>query len=813
MEQLLEEGGAGLAADILDAAPGTSILATSRTRLEIRGEQLFSVPGMSLPEPEAVRTWDDPQAEAEQYGGLRLFAQAARRIQPDFRLTQGNIAAVARIGQQVQGMPLGLELAACWLDLLSPAEITAEIDRSLDVLATDFRDVPERQRSMRAVFETTWQFLSERERALLLPLSAFRAPFSREAAEAVAGASLRDLMALAGKSWLQRVEADSGSSRYQMHELLRQFAEERLEADSALRDAINRRFIHFYAGLLESSFPRLIGPEQLAARDNLTTDLENVTVAWNLAVDLGDFATAADKMLLPLFIYGRLRPGLTIIDQLLEQAIAARDAVTGAPEDDPTQSMLRTARIWRNLGTNRSELAVDIRPAWDYATRHDGAAEALGYWYIRLCALAGLVDDLAGGVRRLREWVSACQPDDQSWTAVEARRVLGAVLLFTSTSQAELAEAEEQFQRAAEGFRRAGNRVGLAEVLTELAAISARRRAYAEALDRLAEAESLLSASGTSALGWLLDAKIDMFQKQGRIDEMFAALAEQARVARDQGDFALEGHAYSFESVYALRYSTPEHARRARLAVIELERLQGNDGSDWNDFELGEIARVTGDLATARSLYASSANRFERHDNREGMAYCERAFGDLALASGDFAAAYHHYRQSLERLPKGMHWWPEARALAGLARAAAALGRFDESARGIAAALRITDSNNELDLATVALLALAELAAARQWPAAALMLTGLMSGARLTWNETRDQSARVEARARERVGDAAAEAARQQGSRIDLAALIAGLAALPDLDADDWLDEAARVIGSLASPEAASSNGQSTHED
>lgn len=186
MEQLLADGGASLPAELLAAAPGVCILATTRSRLGIRGEQLYPVPGMRLPDPAAVRLWADPRAEAEAYSALRLFAQATGRVQPGFSLQAGNVAAVTRICHQVQGMPLGIELAAGWLELLMLEEIAAEIDRSLDLLATDLRDVPARQRSLRAVFETTWQLSSERERALLPLLSFFRGPFSREAAAAVA---------------------------------------------------------------------------------------------------------------------------------------------------------------------------------------------------------------------------------------------------------------------------------------------------------------------------------------------------------------------------------------------------------------------------------------------------------------------------------------------------------------------------------------------------------------------------------------------------------------------------------------------------
>src|SRR5690606_1463674 len=163
----------------------------------------------------------------------------ARRVRPDFRLTPENRRDVAAICRRLGGMPLAIELAAAWLEALSIQDIAAEIDRGLDILATDFSDVPDRHRSIRAVFDTSFRLLTEAERGTLARLAVFRDGFSLEAAEAVAGtegqwgAFLQTLLGLAHKSWLSRVERN----RYQMHELLRRYAEEQLgESRDAVRE-------------------------------------------------------------------------------------------------------------------------------------------------------------------------------------------------------------------------------------------------------------------------------------------------------------------------------------------------------------------------------------------------------------------------------------------------------------------------------------------------------------------------------------------------------------------------------------------------
>src|SRR5690606_8111449 len=135
-------------------------------------------------------------ADAEEalhgYSAVELFLQGARQVRPGFEMGDADLPHVAHICRLVEGMPLGLLLAAAWIEVLTPAEIAAEIQRSLDFLETGLRDVPERQRSIRAVFDHSWRLLDEREREVFAALSVFRRGFTREAAWEVCGAELRD---------------------------------------------------------------------------------------------------------------------------------------------------------------------------------------------------------------------------------------------------------------------------------------------------------------------------------------------------------------------------------------------------------------------------------------------------------------------------------------------------------------------------------------------------------------------------------------------------------------------------------------------
>jgi predicted ATPase/DNA-binding SARP family transcriptional activator len=284
-EHLLE--GVGLVAGILRAAPEVKVLVTSRARLNVEGENLFPVAGMRFPGQEALR-------EARQYSAVRLFVQSARRARPEFGLREDNLPEVVRICRLVEGLPLGVLLAAAWVGVLTPAEIadqiSGEMGQGLDFLATDVSEVPERLRSIRAVFDHSWRLLTQGEREVMRALSVFRGDFTRDAAERVAGASLRALKGLADKSMVQRVPVPSGPlrarGRYEVHELLRQYAAEKLAQLPGARELTHDRHSAYYTTALQRWREDLRGgPQQRRALAEIGADIENARAAWNWALE------------------------------------------------------------------------------------------------------------------------------------------------------------------------------------------------------------------------------------------------------------------------------------------------------------------------------------------------------------------------------------------------------------------------------------------------------------------------------------------------------------------------------------------------
>jgi len=267
--------------EILAAAPNLKILVTSRERLNLVEEWVYEVGGLSFPHSIG-------DGAVEDFSAVQLFAQNARRVQPSFSLEREQ-SAITRICTLVQGMPLALELAAAWTRVLSCAEIAVEIERGLDILETSARNVAERHRSMRAVLQQSWARLADGEQAVVRKLALFRGGFTREAAAAVAGASIHALSALVDKSWLYR---STRHGRFDMHELVRQFAEERL-AESGEGDTVQQAYALHFADLVQRCEAGIKFRRQSEALGEMDRDFENIRAAWHWSAERHDAALSS----------------------------------------------------------------------------------------------------------------------------------------------------------------------------------------------------------------------------------------------------------------------------------------------------------------------------------------------------------------------------------------------------------------------------------------------------------------------------------------------------------------------------------------
>ncbi|MEM7129457.1 MAG: BTAD domain-containing putative transcriptional regulator [Chloroflexota bacterium] len=281
-EHLLD--GVGLVIKMLEEAPDLKILATSRMRLQIHGEQLYPLDGLAYPGDEMPINSMIVEKSQHRFGALTLFEQQARRSNPDFELPHEMSADVIRICRLVEGIPLAIILAAGWIEMLRPDEIANEIERNFNFLQDEQGGLPARHQNLQAVFDHTWSLLTEREQSILQKSSIFRGGFTQESAQAVMGARLSDLMALVSKFLLHR----TADGRFTIHELLRQFAAQKLSQLPGRESLVYQDHSEFFSTFLQQHEGDLKSARQQQALIEIEREGENIRVAWQWAVEHGE---------------------------------------------------------------------------------------------------------------------------------------------------------------------------------------------------------------------------------------------------------------------------------------------------------------------------------------------------------------------------------------------------------------------------------------------------------------------------------------------------------------------------------------------
>ncbi|MDL1895584.1 XRE family transcriptional regulator [Anaerolineae bacterium CFX7] len=316
LEHLLAQSSAtaDLVAEILERLPAVRILCTSRERLNLQGEWTFDLRGLVIPPADAA---DD----IERYGAAALFMQAARRTSVNFKLTDADIPALLRICRMLEGIPLALELAAAWVGVLACDEIAREIESNIDFLTTSMRNVPERHRSLRATFDHSWRLLTDEERHILSRLSIFRGGFDRTAARQVAEATLPLLSSLVAKSLVRR----TATGRYDLHEMIRQYALARLEQDAARAYETRARHSEYYLRLAAEHESKLKSAAQQESIRELTVELDNLRAAWAWGIEREKFETVGQAVRAFGWYYE--------VTGLIYEGIAQMEALTRALQD------------------------------------------------------------------------------------------------------------------------------------------------------------------------------------------------------------------------------------------------------------------------------------------------------------------------------------------------------------------------------------------------------------------------------------------------------------------------------------------------
>jgi len=585
LDNMEQVAGAGLSlAALLGACPGVVALVTSRAALRVRGEHTFPVPPLALPTP---ADGADPAAVAR-FPAVALFVQCAQAVRPSFALTAGNAADVATICARLDGLPLAIELAAARARIFAPQALLARLGRCLPELVGGARDLPERQRTLRAALAWSYDLLGAGEQALFARLGVFVGGATLEDVAAVCDPdgtldALDCVASLINKSLLTRIEdEDTGEPRLSMLETVREYALERLDrGDEAV--AVRLRFARHYLALAETAEPELVGPEQRVWLARLEAEHDNLRAALALA------------------------------------------------QEDMGATTPTIAREWGAVGLR---LAAAL---WWFWLVHGYLSEGRRWLEVMLAQGAGDgrdTDDGAGG---------GASPGGPSGAATRAKALKGAAIL--AREQGDEGRAAAWFDESLALSRALGDHKGVAGTLNSMGIMAQRQRAYARATALFEESVAVQRAVGNTAgiagalnnLGLIAQAQGQYARATALYEESLAlkratghqggiaiSLGNLGVVALMQGDLA--GAAMLFRESLALK----REARDREGLATTLEEM-GAIAHAWGQPE--RAARLLGAAARLRDAIGASQRSDVWPHYEATVAAVRRALGEAAFAA------------------------------------------------------------------------------------------------------------------------------------------------------------------------------------
>jgi predicted ATPase len=539
-EQVL--AGAQLVGQLLAACPHLKILATSRIPLGLYGEREYLVPPLSLPDPERPPSLE----HLTQYEAVRLFIERAQDARPDFSVSNENAPAVAEICARLDGLPLAIELAAARIKVLPPQKMLDRLSDRLKLLARGARDLPERQRTLRATMEWSHALLEEGEKVLFARLSVFAGGRTLEAIEAVCAAegdlpveTLDGVESLVDKSLLREEERPGGEPRFVMLETVHEYAREKLEENGETEE-IKHTHAEYFLTLTEEAKAELNGPQQKTWLERLETEHDNIRAALSWALKHAE-AGLVIRLGGALWWFWRMRGHYSEGRRWLEEALAIKGR--GSPESRARALAGVGALAVEQGDLDRAEEACEEGLELLVGEARE-PSEAKLYLLTCLGWVAFSREDHGRATELFEESLELSREKMDTWGLAGSLMSLATV----SHSQGDSERATELYEESMDLYREQGNKGGLASCLNNLAMVVYSQGDLGRAIQLTEESVALhreLGARGGVSiglcnLGWMALLQNDL----GRAADLYAeslALAEDLGHQRVQS--GLEGFA------------------------------------------------------------------------------------------------------------------------------------------------------------------------------------------------------------------------------------------------------------------------------
>lgn len=581
-EQLVDS--ALLLSEILRNSRYLRLLITSRERLNLQEERVYQLNGFSpLGRLDLDEIQNSPFAQ--------LFCHVARRFRPIFKLQQEDLKPLARLHELTGGLPLAVELAASWIEVLPLSKIVKEVQKDFDFLESDRPDIPRRQRNMNTLFESAWQRLTPPLQELFSRLCIFRGGFTRSAAKAVAGASLKNLATLSHKSLLHYIPDED---RYQIHEFLRQYGKNKLKAMPDGEQEVEFHHACYFTTFLSIQEQEWFGKEASAVLKRVKNEMGNIHQAWNWAVRQGE-TELINKSLESLCTYYTFQGNLAEAADLLQIAIESLTVLIGENDLDNANRLLLIRLLAR-----RGEISNSVEEGRSFLVWADALIEELKQRGIDVAREEALIAGVKGNIELRVDPTSAFQSFNH---ALNLYKNLGDVLNVAKTridiGAVELAlgnykQAADLVRKGLRSQKLLGNHKGMAMSLSMLGLIEKHIGNFSEAYQAYSQSYELFSQSGD---------KFGMANISGLLAGTLGSLGEyeKARTMASEG-LSIARELGREKSISFLSYMTGEllinlglydEAEPYLSQSLELGRALGQSKSyGWPLTGLGRLAIV-----------------------------------------------------------------------------------------------------------------------------------------------------------------------------------------------------------------------------
>jgi len=765
-EHLITTEGIKIITEMITQALHVKLLVTSRSRLKVYGEQIFQITGMQTPQEEI-----DEDLDWKNFNAIELFLQCARRIQQTFEINEENLASITQICQLVDGMPLGIELAATWIEVLSPTEIAEKIKCSLDFLQTNQAGLPERQSSIRAVFDSSWELLTNEERQTFLRLCVVVGDFSHEAAQKITGSSFTTLMGLANKSWLQQ----AGSGKFQLHDLMRQLGVEILQADPMAWQATKDNHAAYYADFVAEQSLKMRSPDQITGLIAIDDEFDsNITAAWDWLISQNRWDTVIQKMIQGLYHFATIveRMG-NIFSWLREARLKIVKSHMGRIEQLGF-AVLGTLEVHLEVESAAFDDSsrVRLKEIWKIVAEHH-LAEEMGFWYVMLAGLVHAKNLDSGAKESLDEAIARMRTGGDLWALGMSLVIQANWWLEFNFDEDKLLEASQIFSELKIPYEQSF----VADILVGLALQNRRDpteiKDYIERSHQFYKELSALNPKFNYLI--YISSGPDSYFQIGEFEKGFAVYHEQQAFFERSGYTGWAWlHSLTWESLHASRYSSYDHARKTRERSLEVAKESGIQSFiAWNIYELGEVYRVFGSQPKALELYRQAHLGFDKLKVSLGLGYCHRAFGDIAIQNFQYADALEEHHKFLNYAVDDNHLWSISQAHGKLALAYAYLKNLEQSRSELQITLnQMRDWGNQTDLMLNTLLAEPVCLINQGKFDEAVSLLWFILSHRLGWNETKRHARLLLGEASSPLSSKEIEKAKKRGEKMVLEEVI-----------------------------------------